>query len=74
MYPWKLWQTTSDRTGGGQPGIRFFQPNMNAEELDGIVQTFMRQADEVTGIPNYTYGSSSACASARAARRRGCRC
>jgi hypothetical protein len=58
MYPWKLWQTTSDRTGGGQPGIRFFQPDMNAQELLGIVQTFMRQADEVTGIPNYTYGAT----------------
>lgn len=60
MYPWKIWQTTSDRTGGGQPGIRFFQPDMNAQELMGIIQTWMRQADEVTGIPNYTYGSTAA--------------
>ena len=59
MYPWKIWQTTSDKTGGGQPGVRFFQPNMQAPELMGIYQTFAKQADEVTGIPNYIYGSSS---------------
>lgn len=56
MYPWKLWQTTSDRTGGGQPAVRFFQPGMNADVLLGVYQNFMRQADEVTGIPNYVYG------------------
>lgn len=59
MYPWKLWQTTSDRTGGGQPAIRFFQPGMNADVLLGVYQSFMKQADEVTGIPNYVYGSGN---------------
>lgn len=57
VYPWKIWQTTSDRTGGGQPAIRFFQPNMNAEPLMAVFQYFSKQADEVTGIPNYIYGS-----------------
>ena len=56
MYPWKIWQTTSDRTGGGQPATRFFQPGMNADVLLGVYTQFMRQADEVTGIPNYVYG------------------
>lgn len=59
MYPWKIWQTTTDRTGGGQAGVRFFQPDMKAAELMNIYQTFARQADEVTGIPNYLYGSNS---------------
>jgi len=59
MYPWKIWQTTSDRTGGGQPAVRFFQPNMNAEALMNVYQYFSRQADEVTGIPNYVYGNTS---------------
>lgn len=59
MYPWKLWQTTSDRTGGGQPAIRFFQPEMKAQELLGIYSHFSRVADEVTGVPNYIYGSSA---------------
>jgi hypothetical protein len=59
MFPWKIWQTTSDRTGGGQPAVRFFQPNMNAAELLNVYQFYMRQADEVTGIPNYVYGSGA---------------
>jgi len=67
MYPWKIWQTTSDRTGGGQPGIRFFQPNMQAAELMGIYQTFLKQADEVTGIPNYVYGSNAVAGAGRTA-------
>lgn len=67
MYPWKLWQVTSDRTGGGQPAIRFFQPNMNAEVLMQVYQQFARQADEVTGIPNYVYGSSNVSGAGRTA-------
>lgn len=59
MFPWKIWQTTSDRTGGGQPAVRFFQPNMNAGELLNVYQFYMKQADEVTGIPNYVYGTGS---------------
>ncbi len=59
MYPWKIWQTTTDRTGGGQPGVRFFMPDMKAAELMGIYNQFAKQADEVTGIPNYIYGGGS---------------
>lgn len=59
MYPWKVWQTTSDKTGGGQPAVRFFQPQMNAESLMAVFQHFSRQADETTGIPNYVYGSGN---------------
>lgn len=57
MRPWIILQTTSDRTGGGQGAVRFFQPDMKAQELMLVFQSFMRQADEVTGIPNYIYGS-----------------
>jgi len=67
MYPWKIWQTTSDKTGGGQPGVRFFSPDMKAGELMTIYQTFSKQADEVTGIPNYIYGSSSVSGAGRTA-------
>jgi len=67
MYPWKIWQTTTDRTGGGQAGIRFFVPDMKASELMGVYQQFARQADEVTGIPNYVYGSTSVSGAGRTA-------
>lgn len=59
MYPWKIWQTTSDKTGGGQPAVRFFMPEMKAQELMAVYNQFARQADEVTGIPNYVYGATS---------------
>jgi len=59
MYPWKIWQTTSDKTGGGQPAVRFFMPDMKAQELMQVYNQFARQADEVTGIPNYVYGATS---------------
>ena len=67
MYPWKMWQTTSDRTGGGQPAIRFFQPEMRAAELLGIYTHFARVADEVTGVPNYIYGSTNVSGAGRTA-------
>jgi hypothetical protein len=67
IYPWKIWQVTSDRTGGGQPAVRFFQPNMNADVLMSVFQNFARQADEVTGIPNYVYGSSNVSGAGRTA-------
>ena len=59
MYPWKIWQTTSDKTGGGQPAVRFFMPDMKAAELMGVYNQFAKQADEVTGIPNYIYGAGA---------------
>jgi len=67
MFPWKIWQTTTDRTGGGQPAVRFFQPNMNAEALMNVYQYFSKQADEVTGIPSYVYGNAGAGGAGRTA-------
>ena len=67
VYPWKVWQVTTDRTGGGQPAVRFFQPNMNADVLMNVFQQFAKQADEVTGIPNYVYGSSAVSGAGRTA-------
>lgn len=67
MFPWKIWQTTSDRTGGGQPAVRFFQPQMNSGELLQVYQYFMKQADEVTGIPAYLYSGTTGSGAGRTA-------
>jgi hypothetical protein len=67
LYPWRQFQTTSDRTGGGQAAIKFFQPDMNAQELLQIYTHFSRVADEVTGVPNYIYGSSNVSGAGRTA-------
>ncbi len=59
MYPWKIWQTTSDPMGGTQPAVKFFQPSSNAAELMGVYEKFSGFADEYTGIPKYTVGAES---------------
>jgi hypothetical protein len=67
LYPWRQFQMTSDRTGGGQPAIRFYQPNMHANELLQIYTYFSKIADETTGVPNYIYGSSNVSGAGRTA-------
>lgn len=67
MYPWRQIQTTSDKTGGGQPAVRYYQPNMHAQELLEIFRFFSTKADEATGIPNYVYGSGQAGGAGRTA-------
>jgi hypothetical protein len=67
QYPWKVWQTTSDRSGAGHPAIRYFQPSMNAAELLGVYTHFAKIADEVTGVPNYIYGSTNVSGAGRTA-------
>ena len=56
MYPWKEWEFDSDVTGGQVP-IAFFQPAMHAPEIMGIYNNYLLQADEISGIPRYAYGS-----------------
>ena len=56
MYPWKIWQTSSDPMGSSAPAIDFFQPNSNANELMGVFQKFSELADEYSGIPRYMTG------------------
>ena len=56
IYPWKIWQTTSDPMGVAQPPIGFFQPNSNAQELMSVFDKFSILADEYTGIPRYMAG------------------
>ena len=58
MYPWKIWQVTSDPMGGGADPVKFFQPQSNAQELMTIFQHFSVRADEDSGIPRYMTGES----------------
>ena len=67
IYPWKIWQTTADRSGGGHKAVNFFQPDSHASELQATMDWFYRKADEVTGIPNYAYGSSAVAGAGRTA-------
>lgn len=56
MYPWKIWQTSSDAMGSSAPAVSFFQPSSNANELMGVFQKFSELADEYSGIPRYMTG------------------
>jgi phosphohistidine phosphatase SixA len=59
LFPWKVWQVTSDPMNGGQAPISFFQPSSQAQELMAIYERFSDLADEYTGIPRYMMGGSA---------------
>ena len=56
LFPWKIWQTTNDPMGSGQPAVRFNQPTSNAQELMQVYTHFTKLADDQSGIPAYVYG------------------
>lgn len=58
MFPWKIWQVTSDPMGGAAPPVHFFQPNSMAQELLAVYEKFAVLADEYTGIPRYMTGGN----------------
>ena len=59
IYPWKVWQFTSDNTGSTQAPITFFQPNPMVAELMGVYEKFEQKADDYTGIPKYMVGGET---------------
>lgn len=56
MHPWKIWQTTNDPLGSGQPAIRFTQPDDRSGQLMQVYMHFSKLADDQSGIPAYIYG------------------
>jgi hypothetical protein len=58
MFPWKIWQTINDSTGGANTAkaIDFFSPTSNAQELMAVYERFSLMADEYSGIPRYMAG------------------
>jgi len=57
IYPWKIFQTKSDKTGRGREAIRFYQPRSNAQELLRVYEEFEKRADDATSIPRYAHGN-----------------
>jgi hypothetical protein len=58
LYPWKIWQVTSDPLGANQTPVSFFQPSSQANELLVVYEKFATLADEYTGIPRYMTGGA----------------
>ena len=56
MYPWKIWQVTSDPMGSTAKPVDFFQPSSNAAELMGVYEKFSALADDYVGVPKYMTG------------------
>jgi hypothetical protein len=67
MYPWKVWQVTSDPMAGGSAPMQFFQPSSLSQELMAVYEKFSVLADEYTGIPRYMTGDSAAGGAGRTA-------
>lgn len=59
LFPWKITQTTDDKTGGNSQAVHFFQPESNAAELMAVFEKFSRLADEYSGVPSYVSGDIS---------------
>lgn len=58
IYPWRVWQTNTNRFGSNGKAINFFQANSNANELIQVYKFFASLADEYTGIPPYVLGQN----------------
>lgn len=67
MFPWKIWQHTSDPMGGAQKAIDFFMPSSNVQDLMQIYEKFSVLADEFCAIPRYMTGDSPAGGAGRTA-------
>lgn len=57
LFPWKIWQMTSDPMGSTAPPVDFFQPNSNVTELMATFEKFYAMADDISGIPRYMIGN-----------------
>jgi len=57
IRPFKIWQLTTDPSGGSGRAVNFFQPTSNASELLSVYEQFESRADDATGIPRYAYGN-----------------
>jgi hypothetical protein len=64
MRPWKLWMFNNSSNSSSSP-IRFFNVASNAMELLAVYDRFARIADEVTGVPAYSYGSDAVAGAGR---------
>jgi len=58
ITPWQIWEFDSDPSApAGEKPIEFYQPQINAQELMGVLSYLQNMADEISGIPRYLTGS-----------------
>ena len=59
LTPWKLWQFISNEYATNEKAIEFFQPQINASEIIGVLDKFYSYADDWSLIPRYMGGSDN---------------
>ena len=59
IFPWKVWQTSTDLYGNNAAPVSFFQPSSLSQELMLIYERFASLADEYSGIPRYMTGDQN---------------
>lgn len=59
IHPRMILQTKASKTTTPAPAVRFHQPNAVADVLLRVFEFFSRLADDYTGIPAYSYGSTA---------------
>ena len=59
LEPRRIWQTVEPKqAGNNSPAIDFYQPNSNAGTLLSVLDRFLRNAEDDTGVPSYIAGES----------------
>lgn len=67
LSPWRIFQTTNDPLGSGQPAIHFNQPDDRSQQLMTVYTHFSKLADDQSGIPAYVYGDMNVAGAGRTA-------
>lgn len=55
IVPWKVWPSTNQMMSTS-PAVRFYQPQLHAQTLVGVMEKWERLADSDSGIPSYAHG------------------
>lgn len=57
VTPYKIFMVGPDLTGTGAPAYRFHNITSIAPDLMGVVDRYMKLADDVSGVPSYVLGN-----------------
>lgn len=59
LTPWRIWQVHDAQYGSSAPAIEFYQPDVQAQPILTVLETFYRFADDWSLIPRYMQGSDN---------------
>lgn len=59
IHPWRVFQTLTDESGQNRQAVHFNQPTIIQDQLMRTFEYFSKLADDYTGVPAYSYGSTN---------------